>query len=450
MRTKGANGRIQQAYLLFGTRVVCQATRLAWAPLLIPMSEEMGFGHSKQGQILSAFSFGYLFTQILGGMAADRYGGKPVQTLSLVASALGMLLIPVIVHKGYFALCLVYFLMGLCQGPQHPGYNAMAAVWFGAAERGWVSSVCEAGPVCGTLLALLISPRVAAVYGWRTAFTIFGLIATAWTIVWQYYAYSSPSEMSGNGKIGDDDESAPEKGSGMGEADSEGGLQMLASISNSMMSKKRVARATKFPFKFFTYTPVWAVIGQHMIFNTTRYFFADWTPIIYQELFNKNPVDSGFLLTMPFVTGAIVQILMSKVEGPLIKKGFTPLQVRKMLGSLGFLSTACCLMMMPMATGPWTFAFILSIQCSSLSCHACGYKANYMDLTSRYQGQFMGTGNTIASICTFSMPLVVAALLGEHGKNWNFIFVLLSFLNLVGIYVNQTFTVVKELHVDEH
>eukprot|EP00954_Amorphochlora_amoebiformis_P013627 1069782-Amorphochlora_amoeboformis.AAC.3 len=38
-------------------------------------------------------------------MAADRYGGKPVQTLSLVASALGMLLIPVAGYRLRDACC---------------------------------------------------------------------------------------------------------------------------------------------------------------------------------------------------------------------------------------------------------------------------------------------------------------------------------------------------------
>jgi hypothetical protein len=246
-----------------------------------------------------------------------------------------------------------------------------------------------------------------------------------------------------------------------------GGMQI--DTSNWVASKKTVARATKFPWEFFTLTPVWAVISQHMVFNTTRYFFADWTAIYYKEAYNMSPVECGVMLTMPFITGAVVQILISGVEKPLIKSGYSPLQVRTLAGGCGFTVTAVCLLLMTAATNPWAFCFLLSVLEGSLACHACGYKANYMDLTSRYQGQFMGTGNTIASMCTFGMPLAVAALLGnnphleggdvgvigevgaatEASRSWHLIFILLAVTNVVGVFINKTFTVVKELHVNE-
>eukprot|EP00468_Gymnochlora_sp_CCMP2014_P002637 CAMPEP_0167763246 /NCGR_PEP_ID=MMETSP0110_2-20121227/13245_1 /TAXON_ID=629695 /ORGANISM="Gymnochlora sp., Strain CCMP2014" /LENGTH=446 /DNA_ID=CAMNT_0007650267 /DNA_START=1 /DNA_END=1338 /DNA_ORIENTATION=- len=446
--------------MLFGTRVVCQATRLAWGPLLIYISQELKLGRKQQGEILSSFAFGYIFTQVLGGMVADRYGGKPVQTLALVASAMGMLLIPVVVDYGYWALCSVYFMMGICQGPAHPGYNAMAAIWFRASERGWVSSVCEAGPVCGTLLALLIAPRVAADHGWRTSFTILGMIATLWCIVWQHFAYSYPSEMPEEEEKGE-----LEDGGILSTAVSQLKKATMLKLNNTVGEKskppkpdpasprmngetvKTVARGpTKFPFQFFTLLPVWGVIGQHMIFNTTRYFFADWTAIYYEDNFKRMPDESGLLLTMPFGFGACVQMLISGIEGPMIKRGYTPLQVRKMTGSTGFLITCICLFLMPMAQGPYTFCFLLSILEGSLTLHACGYKANYMDLTTRYQGIFMGTGNTIASMCTFAVPLAVATCLETSGK-WYGILMFLACINVIGIFVNQKFTVVKELHV---
>lgn len=466
MRSKGARGRLRQAYLLFGTRVVCQATRLAWAPLLIPISAELNLGHAQQGQVLSSFSFGYLFTQVIGGIAADRYGGKPVQTVALVASSLGMLLIPVVVDYGYWALCSTYFLMGICQGPQHPGYNAMAAIWFGAAERGWVSSVCEAGPVCGTLAALLFAPQLASNYGWRTAFTVFGMVCTLWSMIWQALAFSTPSEMPQEveHQKPDDDVEEGERLTSM--EGSRSSPDFTTQISNSFSQKsltdtlshftadkskakpKTVARPTKFPWAFFTYVPVWGVIGQHMVFNTTRYFFADWTAIYYAETYGIKPEENGFMLTFPFVTGAIVQIMISGVEQPMIKKGYTPLQVRTMMGSGAFVITAVCLFAMTLTLTPMMFTLVLAMLQASMSMHACGYKANYMDLTSRYQGIFMGTGNTIASICTFGMPLGVAYFL-EIWKEWGGIFMMLSCLNLLGVLINQKYTVVKELTVAE-
>ncbi|CAG8819549.1 20612_t:CDS:1, partial [Racocetra persica] len=43
---------------------------------IIYMTLDFGYTSTTQGFILSSFFFGYLTTQILGGVLADKYGGK--------------------------------------------------------------------------------------------------------------------------------------------------------------------------------------------------------------------------------------------------------------------------------------------------------------------------------------------------------------------------------------
>jgi MFS transporter, ACS family, solute carrier family 17 (sodium-dependent inorganic phosphate cotransporter), other len=42
------------------------------------MAKEFGWSSTTQGLILSSFFVGYLTTQVLGGVLADRLGGKGV------------------------------------------------------------------------------------------------------------------------------------------------------------------------------------------------------------------------------------------------------------------------------------------------------------------------------------------------------------------------------------
>ena len=42
------------------------------------MSEEFDWSDSTKGMIQSSFFWGYLMTQVLGGILADRYGAKKV------------------------------------------------------------------------------------------------------------------------------------------------------------------------------------------------------------------------------------------------------------------------------------------------------------------------------------------------------------------------------------
>lgn len=54
----------------------------------------------QQGIILSAFFWGYLITQIPGGILSQRYGGKYVFMLGILFSAICSLLTPCVVRFG--------------------------------------------------------------------------------------------------------------------------------------------------------------------------------------------------------------------------------------------------------------------------------------------------------------------------------------------------------------
>lgn len=44
---------------------------------MLPIAQELGWPAGTQGVVQSAFLWGYLATQLLGGTLADRYGGAP-------------------------------------------------------------------------------------------------------------------------------------------------------------------------------------------------------------------------------------------------------------------------------------------------------------------------------------------------------------------------------------
>lgn len=138
---------------------------------------------------------------------------------------LGMLAAPVAaINGGVKGLWIVYFLIGLFAGPQHPAFNTMVSAWFpqryagtpahavnktkqkcnpavlddnvitltmksksrffdsnlkppplpnhilsfynACSELPWASSICEAGPVTGNFVALFVAPQIASRFGW--------------------------------------------------------------------------------------------------------------------------------------------------------------------------------------------------------------------------------------------------------------------------------------------
>lgn len=45
---------------------------------MLPIAQELGWAPGVQGVVQSAFLWGYLATQLLGGTLADKYGGAPL------------------------------------------------------------------------------------------------------------------------------------------------------------------------------------------------------------------------------------------------------------------------------------------------------------------------------------------------------------------------------------
>src|SRR5262245_54389736 len=70
--------------LCFFSTFICYLDRVNISVAIIPMAEELGWSLSTQGVVLSAFFYGYLATQVLGGWLADRYGGKRVLGIAVV------------------------------------------------------------------------------------------------------------------------------------------------------------------------------------------------------------------------------------------------------------------------------------------------------------------------------------------------------------------------------
>lgn len=66
-----------------------------------------------QGHILGAFFYGYLVSQVPGGLLAERFGGKWVLVGSLGLSTLATVLTPVAARASYVLLIFLRVLCGI-------------------------------------------------------------------------------------------------------------------------------------------------------------------------------------------------------------------------------------------------------------------------------------------------------------------------------------------------
>lgn len=63
-------------WLCFMGRGVTQAVRVVLGALMPYIATDLELDHKQKGTVLAAFAAGYMCTQVLGGYASDRYGGR--------------------------------------------------------------------------------------------------------------------------------------------------------------------------------------------------------------------------------------------------------------------------------------------------------------------------------------------------------------------------------------
>ena len=69
-----------------------------------------------QGVVLSSFFAGYIFTQVIGGHLADRYGGDCVQWIAALVWSLATLSLAYVAHISVTLVLIARFVTGLAQG----------------------------------------------------------------------------------------------------------------------------------------------------------------------------------------------------------------------------------------------------------------------------------------------------------------------------------------------
>lgn len=95
--------------------------------------------------ILGAFFYGYIVTQIPGGLLAEKYGGKWIFGIGTVITAVFTLLTPWAAKTSKTMLIVIRVIEGLGEGIAFPAMQAMIAKWAPVPERGKIASFIFAG-----------------------------------------------------------------------------------------------------------------------------------------------------------------------------------------------------------------------------------------------------------------------------------------------------------------
>lgn len=386
------------AWLLCIARAVSAISRLSLGPLLPLLVLDLEFTLHERGQLLASFSQGYLFTQVVGGVLADRVGAKAVVVGSLFITGVGLLIAPIFAAQlGARGLILTYFVIGVVNGPLFPCCSVMLRD-VPPGDRSQAMAIVDAGGTIGGCLATALCPVVATLIGWQALLRSLAVVAVSTSLLFAIKAVNPAPVAAG--------------------------------------SKQEATRGN--PLHLFCFVGPWALFWSHAVFNYANYFLNAWLPSMYVERFSgMTAAAAGGYLMWPELAGVATRMVFAAVADKfLLKSGrMSLLGLRRSASALAFFLQGVALMFAVRSADPLFCTAWLTVAAAVSGFHACGLKANYLDLTRAHSGILAGVGNTLASLGSAAGPVITSSVLASYPGAWEALFSGIFALNLAGTAV---------------
>ncbi|XP_035701990.1 putative inorganic phosphate cotransporter [Folsomia candida] len=341
---------------------------------------------AEQGFILGSFFWGYVLTQLPGGILADKYGGKWPLGLGLLFTAVFAILSPICARTHTYLLIFCRVMQGLGQGLTVPAMHEILAHWAPPDERSQLAGIVYAGAQFGTAVTMVGSGyliHAGVMGGWPSVFYVMGGISFIWFIFWTILISNKPSE---HPRISEEELNYIQESIGDQSADEE--------------------NASTPWFEIFTSLPVWAIIVGHVGHAWGLYTLLTELPTYLSTVLQFDIKDNSWLSAFPHLVMWIVSLIVPRVADYFISNDIlSTVVVRKSCQSIAHLGAAVMLIAASYS-GCYRIATMtfLTIAVGINGTIYAGFICNHVDLAPRHAGILMGITNTFATLTGFGAP----------------------------------------------
>uniref|UniRef100_A0A1L8DEK6 Putative permease of the major facilitator superfamily protein n=1 Tax=Nyssomyia neivai TaxID=330878 RepID=A0A1L8DEK6_9DIPT len=354
---------------------------------LVP--DRFDWSFSVRSLILGTFYWWYVVSQVVGGIATQKFGTKAVFGWSQLATAICSLLIPMAARQHYGWLIGLRSIQGFASGLTWPAMYAVVGYWIPPSERsrfmssfqGFSIGIGLTYPLCGWIIAK---------WDWPSVFYTTGTIGVVWCFIWYLLAFNRPSE---HPRI------APAERRMIEEAvaeDIKGGYGM----------KPRWCA-------IFTSIPAW-VIGVTTFGRIwLHYMFIMFGPLYMKDVLGFDIETNGILSGAPFLCSYVSAVLFCAAADWMVAHGVTLLMVRKIFTAVSQVVPGILIFCIA-----WTRSDIpvLVMWFTAVSCITAGYAgamANIIDIAPNLAGPVLAFAQTIHMSASFVAPIAASAIVKD-------------------------------------
>lgn len=180
--------------LLFACGVINYLDRSALSISAGHIAGEFALSSSEMGIIFSAFSVGYALFNLVGGMAADKFGPKDTLLVAVIVWSLfsGALIFAV----GFLSILIIRIIFGMAEGPLSTTMNKTIDLWYPDNKKTSVMGICSSGTPLGAAISGPIVGYITLNVGWRESFIVITLIGLVWALIWYKMVDKKPAKVS--------------------------------------------------------------------------------------------------------------------------------------------------------------------------------------------------------------------------------------------------------------
>ncbi|CAB3376161.1 Hypothetical predicted protein [Cloeon dipterum] len=376
------------------------ADRVIMPIAIIQMTDEFNWSLHTQGWILSAFSVGYLTSQLAGAFMFGGYGGKTLLIFSVLLWSFSTILTPLVASSSIAGLVFFRIVLGIGEGLGLPTMYHLLAVSVPEEERSRAFGYLVAAGSVGQTFASVLCPHLY----WPTSFYIFGLMGFAWVVLW---------------------------------------MCSMANLQTNLhipLFRDQQKQQTYSGWALLSHWALWSIYLAHFAMNWTSYIVMQWLPTYLLRSLGAGKENISFT-AVPYIFNSILAIVAGHFADKLVSKGWSLLKVRRLMTNIGLVGPAFFLMAFCAVNNLAAAVVLVSISMGLCAFNSAGHLSNHADVAPEHAGATFALSNTLATIPGILCGPLTAELVTASRGRWLPVYVLAAVINFTSaiIYQSQSF-----------
>ncbi|VVC38177.1 Major facilitator superfamily,Major facilitator superfamily domain [Cinara cedri] len=382
-------------------------------------TKEFDWSPEIRGVVLSSFFYGYICTQIVGGLLAVKFGGVRLIGYGILSTAIFTVLTPLAAKYSVYLIIFFRFLEGLFEGIVLPSVHAMWSKWAPPAERTRLGLFAFSGNCLGTAIGYQICGWCAEKFGWAYTFYVPGFVAIVWCTVWLMCIAETPAQDKSISKA-----------------------ELKYIVDSLGPTDETAINLFNCPWKdIFKSMPVWAINCAHFCENWGTYTLLTQLPSFISDTLKLDVGKGSLLSAMPYLIMTVVlQFVGFFVDWLRKNSSLSNTQIRKTFNSGAFLGQATFMLLTAISSSGFESMVYLTLTLTVGAFALSGYSVNHLDVAPQYAGILYGISNTFASIPGIVSPMVTSKIVrNKSAEEWKWVFMISSGVYFCGAIFYATF-----------